>query len=198
MNGLLHKPNMVGCLSVWPCAIFHSWSECEKLSKEEKKALNFKASQSMFRHLWSHILGRGSYSSCILWILNIFFFPKSIVIQYLLSNLRLPLKASVKNKSFFLQWKLIQHKMNSSNLCKPFHFFLTCSSGLNTQNKHVSSHTVISCHFTSDKDFSFPIATFSPTKFLNMSESVSVSCQLFFKVNSTTNNLWYENSTWSF
>lgn len=145
--------------------------------------------------------GGGTCSSCILWILNILIFSKSIMIPYLLLNLRLPFKTSVKNKGFFFlneDFKLYSTRWSPQIFtnCASFSYLLFRTES--TQHKHVTSHRVIFCHFTSDKDFSSPITTFSPSKFLNISESALVSCQLILKVNSATNNLWYENTTWSF
>lgn len=68
-------------------------------------------------------------------------------------------------------------------------FSYLCSSGLRRIKTSMSHHVLLLfCHFTSDRDFSSPMAIFSPGKFLDICESVSVSSQLFLKVNGVTNN----------
>lgn len=129
--------------------------------------------------------------------LKCFYFSNSVRIPCLLLNLRILFKAFIKKEALIEDenlWSyLAQEEVLKSVQIIPV--FPTNSSGLTVHRTNMSYLVGIFYHFTLNKGFGSSVTTFSPSKLLNIFHSVSVLCQLFWKVNSAPDNLWYEIAT---
>lgn len=130
--------------------------------------------------------------------LKYFYFSNSVRIPRLLLNLSIWFKASIKKEALIEDknlWSyLAQEEVLKSVQIIPV--FPTSSSGLTVHRTNMSYLVGIFYHFTLNMGSSSSVTIFLPSKLLNIFDSVSILCQLFWKVSSAPDNLWYEIATW--